>query len=63
MDEQFARSLMVAPGVHVNAYFGDISGDGVISAADVNPMFTVALGTATGFVPYSLADPTIVGVV
>src|SRR4029077_16543487 len=29
-------SGVTAPGVHVNAYFGDVSGDGVIGAADVN---------------------------
>src|SRR5439155_25992207 len=52
---------VTAPGVHVNAYFGDVSGDGLIGAADVNPLFSAALGTATGFGPYSLMDPAIVG--
>lgn len=47
--------------LHVNAYFGDSSGDGAISAADVNPMFVVSLGKASGFFPYSLMDPAIVG--
>ena len=37
------------------------SGDGLIGAADVNPMFNVAIGAATGFAPYSLLDPVIVG--
>ncbi len=50
-----------APGVHVNAYLGDVFGDGIIGAADVNPMFNVAIGAATGFAPYSLLDPAIVG--
>src|SRR5207237_8305805 len=46
-----------AAGIHVNAYFGDVSGDGLIGAADVNPLFNVALGNATGFGPYSQLDP------
>ncbi len=50
-----------ATGIHVNAYAGDVSGDGLIGAPDVNPMFNVAIGAATGFAPYSLLDPAIIG--
>src|SRR5262249_54723021 len=52
---------VTASGVHVNAYVGDVSGDGLIGTADVTPLFTVATGTATGFAPYSLLDPAIIG--
>jgi hypothetical protein len=50
-----------AGGVHVNAYSGDVTGDGKIDGLDVATASTVALGTATGFGAYTLLDPAIVG--
>jgi hypothetical protein len=58
---QGASTGLTASGVHVNAYFGDVSGDGVIGAADVNPVFSVTVGSSTGFGPYTLLDPAIIG--
>jgi len=52
---------ITAPGVHLNTYLGDVSGDGAIGAADVNPMFAVSTGTATGFGAYTMADPAVMG--
>src|SRR4029077_15920949 len=51
---------VTAPAFHLNTYFGDVSGDGAIGAADVNPMFSVSINTASGFGPYSLTDPGVV---
>ncbi len=48
-------------GVHVNAYFGDVNGDGVIDGLDKIAANTVAQGKGTGFPSYSQLDPTIVG--
>jgi RHS repeat-associated protein len=52
---------VVANGIHVNAYFGDVSGDGTITGLDVAIANTVAQGGATGFSAYPLDDPAIVG--
>jgi hypothetical protein len=50
-----------ASGVHVNAYLGDVSGNGSIDGLDVATAFNVAQGKDTGFAAYQLLDPAIVG--
>jgi autotransporter-associated beta strand protein len=50
-----------AAGVHVDAYFGDVSGNGSIDALDVAFAGNVARGAATGFSAFPLLDPAIVG--
>src|SRR5262249_37078728 len=50
-----------ADGVHVNAYFGDVTGNGSIDALDVATANNVAQGLATGFGAYTLLDPAIIG--
>jgi hypothetical protein len=47
--------------VHVNAYFGDVTGNGSIDALDVAFANSVAQGNATGFIGYPLLDPAIIG--
>jgi hypothetical protein len=47
--------------VHVNAYFGDVTGNGSIDALDVAFANNVAQGNATGFGAYTLLDPAIIG--
>jgi ELWxxDGT repeat protein len=56
--------LVTADGVHVNAYFGDVTGDGTIDALDVATANTVAQGRPSsplGLSAYKLVDPAIVG--
>jgi hypothetical protein len=50
-----------ANGVHVNAYLGDVTGNGTIDALDVATANNVAAGTSTGFPAFTLLDPAIVG--
>jgi hypothetical protein len=50
-----------AAAVHVNAYLGDVTGNGTIDGLDVATASNVAQGSATGFAAYTLADPAIVG--
>jgi autotransporter-associated beta strand protein len=50
-----------ANGVHVNAYFGDVTGNGTIDALDVATASNVAQGKDTGLAAYPLLDPAIVG--
>src|SRR5262249_511623 len=50
-----------ANGVHVNAYFGDVSGNGRIDALDVATASNVAQGKDSGFAALQLLDPAIVG--
>ena len=50
-----------ANGVHVNAYFGDVNGDKVISGLDTLTANTVAQGQAAGFSAFSQLDPVIIG--
>ena len=50
-----------ADGVHVNAYFGDVNGDKVITGLDTLSEDSVAEGHATGFSAYSQLDPVIIG--
>jgi hypothetical protein len=48
-------------GVHVNAYAGDVTGNGTIDALDVATANSVAQGSATGFAAYGLLDPAVIG--
>ena len=48
-----------ADGVHVNAYLGDASGNGVVNGADVNIISFIPGGGYTGFNAFPLADPVI----
>jgi hypothetical protein len=50
-----------ANGLHVNAYFGDVTGDGKITGLDVATASTVAGGSAAGLGAYRLVDPAIIG--
>jgi hypothetical protein len=53
-----------AGGVHVNAYFGDLSGDGQITGLDLATAGNVAAGTPTspiGLSAYKLVDPALIG--
>ena len=56
--------LVVGDGLHVNAYFGDVTGDGQITGLDVATATNVAQGASTspmGLSAYKLVDPAIVG--
>ena len=46
-------------GIHVNAYLGDVSGNGVVNGADVNSISFIPGGGFTGFSAFPLADPVI----
>ncbi len=48
-------------GLHVNAYIGDVNGDGVIDGLDKIAANNVAQGKSTGLSSYAQLDPTIVG--
>jgi hypothetical protein len=50
-----------AGAIHVNAYFGDVTGNGSIDALDVATANNVAQGLSTGFNAYTLLDPAIIG--
>ena len=50
-----------ASGVHINAYFGDVSGDGIIDGSDTLAANSVAAGAASGFGAFPLLDPAVVG--
>jgi hypothetical protein len=54
-------SGVATSAVHVNAYFGDVTGNGSIDALDVAFANSVAQGNATGFNAYTLLDPAIIG--
>jgi hypothetical protein len=47
--------------VHVNAYLGDVTGDGKIDALDLATVYSAYQGRSTGFAAYRLLDPVIVG--
>jgi hypothetical protein len=47
--------------VHVNAYLGDVTGNGTIDGLDLATAINVAQGKDTGFAAYQLLDPVIVG--
>ncbi len=50
-----------ANGVHVNAYFGDVTGGKVVTGLDTLGEDSVAQGHATGFSAYTQLDPVIIG--
>jgi hypothetical protein len=50
-----------ANGLHVNAYFGDVTGDGKITGLDVATAGIVARGNSLGLGSYKLVDPAVVG--
>jgi hypothetical protein len=52
---------VAASAIHVNAYLGDVTGNGTIDALDVATANNVASGQATGFSSFTLLDPAIVG--
>jgi hypothetical protein len=56
-----AYTGVATSAVHVNAYFGDVTGNGSIDALDVATGNNVAQGLSTGFDAYGLLDPTIIG--
>jgi hypothetical protein len=47
--------------LHVNDYFGDLTGNGSIDALDVATAINVAEGKSTGFAAFPLVDPALVG--
>ncbi len=52
---------VAASGLHINAYFGDVNGDGVINGLDTLSANRVATGIASGFSAYAQLDPSVVG--
>ncbi len=50
-----------ANGVHINSFFGDVTGDGKVNGLDTLAANTVAVGAASGFSAYQLLDPAIIG--
>jgi hypothetical protein len=48
-------------GVHINAYLGDVTGNGTVDGLDTLAVNQVAIGAASGFNPYQLLDPVIIG--
>src|SRR5262249_53012798 len=51
----------VGNGLHVNAYLGDVTGNGVIDGLDVATASNVAQGSQIGLSAYKLVDPAIIG--
>jgi parallel beta-helix repeat protein/predicted outer membrane repeat protein len=47
-------------GIHIVAYSGDASGDGLYTAADSALASRVAVGMDSGFAAYRLADPVVI---
>ncbi len=57
-----SSGTLATAAIHVNAYFGDVgNADGIISGLDTLPADSVAQGHASGFLPYQLLDPVIIG--
>jgi hypothetical protein len=55
---------LTSPAVHINAYFGDLSGDGQITGLDLAGATNIAAGSATspiGLAAYRLVDPGMIG--
>jgi hypothetical protein len=52
---------LTSDAIHVNAYAGDVTGNGTIDGLDVATANSVSEGKATGFAAYQLLDPAIVG--
>jgi hypothetical protein len=50
-----------ASGLHVNTYFGDVTGDGKITGLDVATAGAVAGGSSEGLSAFRLVDPAVVG--
>jgi hypothetical protein len=50
-----------ANGLDVNAYFGDVTGDGKISGLDVATAGVVAGGGSFGLAAFKLIDPAVIG--
>src|SRR5207248_5771379 len=50
-----------ANGVHINAYLGDVTGNGKIDGSDTLTANSVATGAASGFAAYQQLDPVLVG--
>lgn len=48
-------------GVHVVAYFGDVTGNGAYSAQDASYIARLAVGIDTGLEEFALLDPSIIG--
>jgi hypothetical protein len=48
-------------GVHVVAYFADVTGNGTYSAQDASLLARLAVGIDTGLEEFALLDPTIIG--
>lgn len=48
-------------GLHVAAFFGDVSGNGGINASDASQVARVAASLVSGFAEFLLTDPMIVG--
>jgi hypothetical protein len=56
-----STGTVAAAGVHINAYLGDVTGNGTIDGLDVATVVNVAQGKDTGLAAYPLLDPAIVG--
>jgi uncharacterized delta-60 repeat protein len=55
---------VTSPAVHVNAYFGDLSGDGQLTGLDLAMAGNMATGTPAspiGLAAYRLVDPGLIG--
>jgi autotransporter-associated beta strand protein len=50
-----------ANSLHVNAYFGDVTGDGKITGLDIATAGAVANGSSLGLTAYKLVDPGVMG--
>src|SRR5437660_11368015 len=50
-----------ANAIHVNAYLGDVTGNGKIDGSDTLAANSVATGAASGFIAYPQLDPVLVG--
>jgi autotransporter-associated beta strand protein len=50
-----------ANSLQVNAYFGDVTGDGKVSGLDIATAGAVANGSSLGLTAYKLVDPAVVG--
>jgi N-acetylneuraminic acid mutarotase len=52
---------VAANGVHVNAYSGDVTGNGTVDVLDLATANNVSQGKAAGFAAYQFLDPAIIG--
>jgi hypothetical protein len=48
-------------GVHVAAYFGDVTANGTLTAQDAAQIARLAVGLDNGFAPYAMLDPVVIG--